>query len=125
LKFRVAAGAGREALCGIVCQAACVSDWVNGASACGPRASAASRAASGARSLSSTAGYALRPVLLSLTHGGQNWVQENPTDVFTHNCGHELDIDYACRHCGEAITPGSYSISNSSDTPQPAPGTTL
>ena len=54
-----------------------------------------------------TAGEALRPVLLALTEWGSTWAQNPPTATFDHECGHELELDLVCRHCGRPVTPGS------------------
>lgn len=53
------------------------------------------------------AGEALRPVLLALTQWGSNWAQNPPTATFDHECGHELQLDFVCHHCGQPVTPGS------------------
>jgi DNA-binding HxlR family transcriptional regulator len=49
------------------------------------------------------AGHGLRPVLLSLAEWGSRWAQEPPTATFAHDCGHRLDIDQVCHHCGEPV----------------------
>jgi DNA-binding HxlR family transcriptional regulator len=51
-----------------------------------------------------TAGRELRPVLLTLAEWGARWAQDTPTATFAHECGHQLDIDQVCHHCGEPVT---------------------
>ena len=53
------------------------------------------------------AGQELRPVLLSLAEWGSRWAQEPPTATFAHDCGHALEIDQVCHHCGEPVTPAA------------------
>jgi DNA-binding HxlR family transcriptional regulator len=53
------------------------------------------------------AGQGLRPVLLALAQWGGDWAQEPPTSTFAHECGHALDLEPVCRHCGVAVTKGS------------------
>ena len=53
------------------------------------------------------AGKELRPVLLSLAEWGSRWTQEPPTATVAHDCGHRLEIDQVCHHCGEPVTHSS------------------
>lgn len=53
------------------------------------------------------AGEALRPVLLALSQWGSTWAQNPPTATFDHECGHRLDVDPVCRHCGKPVAKGS------------------
>jgi len=53
------------------------------------------------------AGEELRPVLLALTEWGSKWAQDPPTATTHHECGHRLEVDRTCHHCGEPITVGS------------------
>jgi DNA-binding HxlR family transcriptional regulator len=61
------------------------------------------------------AGRELRPVLRALAEWGSTWAQEPPTSTFEHDCGHPLELDQVCRHCGEKVTPDSMRVL----TPQP------
>jgi DNA-binding HxlR family transcriptional regulator len=53
------------------------------------------------------AGEELRPVLLALSQWGGRWAQDPPTSIVEHACGHQLEIDQSCHHCGEPITMGT------------------
>jgi DNA-binding HxlR family transcriptional regulator len=57
-----------------------------------------------------TAGLEARPILLALAQWGEKWAQTPPRRTFAHDCGHRLDIDYTCHHCGEAITRSSLRV---------------
>jgi DNA-binding HxlR family transcriptional regulator len=50
------------------------------------------------------AGDELRPVLLSLAQWGDRWAVDEPTTVFTHSCGAELELVHTCRACGGEVT---------------------
>jgi DNA-binding HxlR family transcriptional regulator len=50
------------------------------------------------------AGEELRPVLMALSQWGGKWAQDPPTSTVEHACGHRLEIDQNCHHCGEPIT---------------------
>jgi DNA-binding HxlR family transcriptional regulator len=56
------------------------------------------------------AGEALRPVLMALSQWGSKWANGRPTAILSHECGHSLEVDYICRHCGEPITKASTRI---------------
>jgi DNA-binding HxlR family transcriptional regulator len=56
------------------------------------------------------AGEELRPVLLALGEWGSRWAQHPPTATIAHDCGHALDIDQVCHHCGEPVTKDSTRI---------------
>jgi DNA-binding HxlR family transcriptional regulator len=58
-----------------------------------------------------TAGEEVRPVLLALSQWGDKWAQGRPTSTFAHECGHQLEIDHVCSHCGAVITKGSIRLS--------------
>lgn len=49
------------------------------------------------------AGDELRPVLLGLALWGEKWVRGGGDSSATHVCGHTVDIDYLCKHCGETV----------------------
>jgi DNA-binding HxlR family transcriptional regulator len=50
------------------------------------------------------AGEELGPVLMTLSQWGSKWAQGRPTATLSHDCGHRLEVDHVCRHCGEAVT---------------------
>ena len=50
------------------------------------------------------AGHELRPVLLSLQQWGDRWAVEEPSVVFEHSCGNELELVHSCRACGGDVT---------------------
>jgi DNA-binding HxlR family transcriptional regulator len=50
------------------------------------------------------AGHELRPVLLSLAQWGDRWAVEAPATIFTHACGHDLELVHTCRACGGEVT---------------------
>ena len=56
------------------------------------------------------AGDDLRPVMLALSQWGAKWAQDQPTGISAHECGHALDVDLVCRHCGKPVTAGSTHI---------------
>ncbi len=51
------------------------------------------------------AGNDLRAVVGALRDWGDKWVMDTPPTVFDHSCGHQLDTEVTCRHCGRAIVP--------------------
>jgi DNA-binding HxlR family transcriptional regulator len=52
------------------------------------------------------AGQALHPVLVSLFQWGERWaVDEPPATVLEHACGHHLEAQLVCRHCGQPAGP--------------------
>lgn len=53
------------------------------------------------------AGRELHPVLLLLFRWGDKWAVEEPAVILSHDCGHDLEIDQVCRHCGQPVRPGS------------------
>jgi DNA-binding HxlR family transcriptional regulator len=53
------------------------------------------------------AGDELRPILRSIGQWGERWIAEQPDVAFRHDCGHRLQIDHVCHHCGRRLTPGS------------------
>ncbi len=56
-----------------------------------------------------TAGEQLRPVLLALSQWGSQWA-EGATTTHEHECGHRLEMDHTCHHCGGELTRGSLRI---------------
>ncbi len=63
------------------------------------------------------AGTALRPALLTLALWGRRWVQEVPSNIITHACGHPLEVDHVCRSCGAPAVADSYTITSAADSP--------
>ncbi len=53
------------------------------------------------------AGRELHPVLLSLFQWGDKWAVEEPPLTLRHTCGHRLEIDHVCRHCGGPVGRGT------------------
>jgi DNA-binding HxlR family transcriptional regulator len=51
------------------------------------------------------AGRELRAVLTVLRGWGDRWAVESPPTAFEHSCGHDLDPEVICRHCGAEIVP--------------------
>ena len=51
------------------------------------------------------AGRELRAVLTVLRGWGDRWAVDSPPTAFEHNCGHDLDPEVICRHCGAEIVP--------------------
>ncbi|GII32568.1 winged helix-turn-helix transcriptional regulator [Planotetraspora mira] len=49
------------------------------------------------------AGRELLPVLLALREWGDKWAVEKPALVLRHDCGHRLEVDHVCHHCGRAV----------------------
>lgn len=50
------------------------------------------------------AGRELFPVTISLLTWGEKWAVDAPTVVFRHTCGHQVELELACGHCGEPVT---------------------
>jgi DNA-binding HxlR family transcriptional regulator len=50
------------------------------------------------------AGRELSPVLLALYQWGDKWAVEKPSLTLRHDCGHRLEVDPVCHHCGRAVT---------------------
>jgi DNA-binding HxlR family transcriptional regulator len=50
------------------------------------------------------AGRELFPVLTTLLAWGSKWAVDAPKVVFRHSCGAPVDVELACRHCGEPVT---------------------
>lgn len=50
------------------------------------------------------AGRELFPVMLALREWGDKWAVESPSVATRHTCGHLLEVDRVCRHCGEPVT---------------------
>jgi DNA-binding HxlR family transcriptional regulator len=51
------------------------------------------------------AGQELRAVLTVLRGWGDRWAVDSPPTAFEHRCGHDLDPEVICRHCGVEIVP--------------------
>ncbi|NDV06220.1 helix-turn-helix transcriptional regulator [Rhodococcus sp. IEGM 248] len=49
------------------------------------------------------AGEDLRPLLLSLFQWGSKWAVDEAPSVLVHECGHSLELEHRCAHCGEAV----------------------
>ena len=50
------------------------------------------------------AGQELFPVMLALREWGDKWAVESPSIATRHACGHRLEVERVCRHCGEPVT---------------------
>jgi DNA-binding HxlR family transcriptional regulator len=50
------------------------------------------------------AGRELFPVMLALREWGDKWAVESPSIATRHACGHALEVERVCRHCGEPVT---------------------
>jgi DNA-binding HxlR family transcriptional regulator len=50
------------------------------------------------------AGRELFPVMLALREWGDKWAVDRPAVAVSHSCGHHLEVDQVCRHCGEPVT---------------------
>lgn len=48
-------------------------------------------------------GRDLVPVVDALRTWGDRWARDDRPLVFTHACGHELDVARVCRHCGQEV----------------------
>ncbi|MFI6503277.1 winged helix-turn-helix transcriptional regulator [Nonomuraea typhae] len=57
--------------------------------------------------LPTAAAIELQDVLHMLRKWGDRHLAGQPSVVFAHSCGQELDPVVTCRCCGEAVTPGS------------------
>jgi DNA-binding HxlR family transcriptional regulator len=53
------------------------------------------------------AGQELFPVLLALYQWGDKWAVDTPAVTRRHVCGHALEVDFVCHHCGQAVTRDS------------------
>jgi DNA-binding HxlR family transcriptional regulator len=55
-------------------------------------------------------GKELRPIMLSLRQWGSRWVVEPGVEwkdsQIVHTCGHPLEVDHVCHHCGEVVGRG-------------------
>jgi DNA-binding HxlR family transcriptional regulator len=49
------------------------------------------------------AGRELQPVLQSLMIWGDRWARDDRPIRLEHDCGHELDPAWICRHCGREV----------------------
>ncbi|HEX5403867.1 MAG TPA: helix-turn-helix domain-containing protein [Pseudonocardiaceae bacterium] len=50
------------------------------------------------------AGEELYPTLRSLAEWGDRWAMDEPSVAYRHQCGHRVQVDHLCRHCGEPVT---------------------
>jgi DNA-binding HxlR family transcriptional regulator len=50
------------------------------------------------------AGRELFPVMLALREWGDKWAVASPSVAVRHDCGHVLEVDRICRHCGGPVT---------------------
>lgn len=50
------------------------------------------------------AGRELFPVMLALREWGDKWAVQSPSIATRHACGHRLEVERVCRHCGEPVT---------------------
>ena len=50
------------------------------------------------------AGRELFPVMLALREWGDKWAVDQPAVAVSHSCGHRLEVDRVCRHCGGPVT---------------------
>ena len=50
------------------------------------------------------AGRELFPVMLALRQWGDKWAVDSPAVALRHSCGHRLEVERTCRHCGEPVT---------------------
>jgi DNA-binding HxlR family transcriptional regulator len=53
------------------------------------------------------AGRELFPVMMSLAQWGAKWANQPKAARLTHDCGHALEVDLICRHCGTPVTRGT------------------
>lgn len=53
------------------------------------------------------AGRDLLPVMNALRAWGDRYAVEQPALQVWHDCGHELEMETICRHCGSAISPAA------------------
>src|ERR1700760_83862 len=49
------------------------------------------------------AGQELFPVMLALREWGDKWAVESPSIATRHACGHALEVERVCRHCGDRV----------------------
>jgi|TARA_R110001599_G_scaffold343826_1_gene566776 DNA-binding HxlR family transcriptional regulator len=50
------------------------------------------------------AGVALYPILLALANWGDEWLNEEPPNLFIHDtCGKPVNATLVCNHCGEPL----------------------
>ena len=50
------------------------------------------------------AGRELFPVMLALREWGDKWAVASPAIATRHACGHLLEVERTCRHCGGPVT---------------------
>jgi DNA-binding HxlR family transcriptional regulator len=55
-------------------------------------------------------GRDLFPVMISLLRWGDRWAVDAPAVGVWHDCGHAMEIDLTCAHCGKAVTRESMSL---------------
>ncbi|WP_213572624.1 helix-turn-helix domain-containing protein [Rhodococcus sp. USK13] len=62
------------------------------------------------------AGEELRPLLLSLFEWGSKWAVEEPASELLHDCGHVLELEHRCRHCGGEVDQATVAMRARSHT---------
>lgn len=67
-------------------------------------------------------GWSLHPVITVLREWGDTHLAgpDGPPAVFEHACGHPLETDLVCVHCGEAVRPDA--VRRASEAPVSATG---
>jgi DNA-binding HxlR family transcriptional regulator len=50
------------------------------------------------------AGRDLFPVILALYQWGDKWAVDTPALTRRHSCGHPVQVDLLCHHCGQPVT---------------------
>ena len=50
------------------------------------------------------AGRELFPMMLALREWGDKWAVDSPSVAVRHSCGHRLEVERVCRHCGGPVT---------------------
>lgn len=63
------------------------------------------------------AGEELAPVLMSLYQWGDKWAVDAPAIIRRHDCGHRLEVDLTCRHCGAPVTRDSITATPAASIP--------
>ncbi|WP_327287508.1 winged helix-turn-helix transcriptional regulator [Streptomyces sp. NBC_01198] len=50
------------------------------------------------------AGKELQPILLHLFQWGLKWTDAESSVAIKHSCGHDVEIDRSCHHCGGQVS---------------------
>lgn len=53
------------------------------------------------------AGHEVLPVIQALAEWGDSWAVEGPAAQLRHHCGHKLQVDQTCHHCGAPVNAAS------------------